>query len=208
MLQNRVDPWGRLHAVSHRGTLMGNRGILHDADQQIRREWAHQHWVTCLLEFRGIQRAKPFSTSDNYSELFFLDEATAFAAGHRPCHHCQRERSAAFKTAWTRGNAPDAGFVSMQDIDRALHRERVDRSRGKVTFERALESLPPGTMFEHQQQAFVASPRGFLPWSFSGYGSTTAIPLQTPVKVLTPVSVVRAFATGFVPKLHASATAD
>lgn len=208
MIQNRIDPWGKLHAVRDRGHLMGNRGILHDVNQGLRRQWAHQNWVTCVLEFRGIQRPKPWSTVDHYSELFFLDEATAFSAGHRPCNHCQRDRSMLFKDAWIKANAPEAAFVSLHDIDKALHRERVDRSKQKLTFGQTWDSLPVGAMFELNGKAWLASERGALPWSFSGYGSPIAIPACTVVNVLTPASVVRAFAAGFPVKLHDSARAS
>lgn len=85
---------------------MGNRGILHDDGNRIVRPWAHKAWVTCLLEFNGVKRPKPFSPG-NYSELFFMDEATAFAAGHRPCAHCQRARHREFKDSWVRANGAD-----------------------------------------------------------------------------------------------------
>lgn len=206
MLQNRVDPWGKLHATSERGTLMGNRGILHGPDRTVLRESAHQHWVSCLLEFGGRRRPTPFSTTDNYSELFFLDEATAFSAGHRPCHHCQRERSTGFKAAWLSANPRGNGFVSLHQIDKALHRERVDRERKKRRFEQTLGTLPVGTVFEHAGHACLVSPRGALPWSFRGYEQPMAIAAHSAVQVLTPESVVRAFAAGFVPHLHTSAT--
>lgn len=102
-LQNRVDPSGRLCAVQSRGMLMGNRGILHNDRNEIIKPRAHKAWVTCLLEYKGIKRPKPFSKG-SYSELFFLDEATAFAAGHLPCAYCQRARHLAFKASWVRAN--------------------------------------------------------------------------------------------------------
>ena len=98
MFQNRVDPWGAFHAVSNRGTLMGNRGILHNAEQVIVSRWKSKRWLTCALHFKVIRR-QVFSPG-NYSELFFLDEATAFAAGHRPCNDCRRDRLKDFREAW------------------------------------------------------------------------------------------------------------
>ena len=100
-LQNRVDPWGRLIADRARGSLMGNRGVLHDADQQIRKSHALKRWIICQLEFKG--RRRQIMQPGQYTELFFLDEATALAAGHRPCAECQRERFNEFRTAWTAG---------------------------------------------------------------------------------------------------------
>lgn len=206
-LQNRVDPWGKLHAVSSRGTLMGNRGILHDEGNRIVRPWAHKAWVTCLLEFKGIKRPRPFSKG-NYSELFFLDEATAFAAGHRPCAYCQRTRHTEFKDAWVRANVTEElrAKTSMPDVDRVLHGERAISRGGKVTFEATLLELPAGSMFEHENTAFLVASCGYLPWSFEGYGAPYRIDPRAVVKVLTPRSIVRAFAEGFMPRVHPSAT--
>lgn len=207
-LQNRVDPWGVLRAVSNRGTLMGNRGILHDHKNSIVRPWAHKAWVTCLLEFNKIKRSKPFSEG-NYSELFFIDEATAFAAGHRPCAYCQRARHREFKAAWVRANVSgDASATTlMPAIDSVLHAERCIPGGRKVTFDSPLDALPAGAMFEHEETAYLVSPAGYRPWSFSGYGAATNISGSQVVKVLTPRSVVRAFGTGFTPHFHPSAKA-
>jgi hypothetical protein len=207
-LQNRVDPWGNLCAIASRGTLMGNRGILHDDGDRIVRQWAHRAWVTCLLEFKGIKRPKPFSPG-NYSELFFIDEATAFAAGHRPCAHCQRTRHLEFKEAWVRANVPDQLLAStlMRDIDKVLHAERTVPGGGKGTFDAPLVELPRGAIFEYEGIAYLVSSVGYLPWSFGGYGAAKSIGAATVVKVLTPQSVVRAFANGFTPLVHTSASA-
>jgi hypothetical protein len=115
-LQNRVDPWGRLHSVAARGAWMGNRGVLHDATRQIVRPWRLKAWILCRLEFKG-RRRRVFAPA-RYSELFFLDEATAFAAGHRPCAECNRERFNQFKRAWRSG-------ARAAEIDAALHAERI-----------------------------------------------------------------------------------
>lgn len=205
-LQNRVDPWGRLCAVPSRGTLMGNRGILHDAENNIVRPWAHKAWVTCLLQFKDIKRPKPFSPG-TYSELFFIDEATAIAAGHRPCATCQRTRHLEFKDAWVRANMPDRlpAAVAMKDVDRVLHTERAMPGGGKGKYDAQLFELPVGTMFEHGANAYLVAAAGNLPWSFSGYGAPETIDPQTTVKVLTPRSAVRAFEAGFVPTFHPSA---
>ena len=206
MLQNRIDPWGRLCAVPDRGMLMGNRGILHNAESEAVRPWKHQAWVTCCLKFESLERPKPlWSSLQHYSELFFLDEATAFAAGHRPCNYCQRARSQEFKEAWTKVNAPDVEFVSTAALDKALHKERVSRDRSKRTFDAPAGELPMGTMFAADDQAFLVSPRGALPWSFAGYGSSQPIDASHVVSVLTPPSVVNAFRQGFVPRVHPSA---
>lgn len=179
---------------------MGNRGILHDDRNRIVRPWAHKAWVTCLLEFNGIKRPKPFSQG-NYSELFFIDEATAFAAGHRPCAHCQRVRHREFKNAWVRANVADElrGSTLMPAIDRVLHAERCVPGGRKVTFDAPLIELPIGAMFEHEEAAYLVAADGYLPWSFDGYGQPQVIDAAVVVKVLTPRSIVRVFVGGFAP---------
>jgi len=206
MLQNRVDPWGQLRAVAERGTLMGNRGILHDDEGRIVRPWAHKAWVVCLLSFKGMRRPRPFSPG-NYSELFFLDEATALAAGHRPCTYCQRERSNAFKAAWVDANVAlqQRAHFRLSALDSRLHQERVVRGGGKVTYRTAVASLPIGTMFALDGAAFLVHRAGHRPWSFGGYGAAVHLPPHTPVDVLTPKSVVAALACGFEPRIHESA---
>jgi hypothetical protein len=186
--------------------LMGNRGILHDEGNRIVRPWAHKAWVTCLLEFKGIKRSKPFSQG-NYSELFFLDEATAFAAGHRPCAYCQRARHLEFKDAWLRSNVEPEHRAStaMPDIDKVLHAERAISGGGKRTYDARLVELPHGAIFEHEDVVYLLSARGYLPWSFSGYGEPKVIEAASIVKVLTPRSIIRAFVVGFVPTAHPSA---
>ncbi len=185
---------------------MGNRGILHDGSNQIVKPWAHKAWVTCLLSYKNIKRPSPFSKG-NYSELFFLDEATAFSAGHRPCSYCQRERHIAFKDAWLRGNVEESArqSVLMPEIDSILHSERAIRGGGKQTFEAQLCELPLGSMFEHDGNAFLVNDLGYLPWSFDGYRSPQHLNKATKVRVLTPQSVVKAFLAGFVPNMHPSA---
>ncbi|WP_143968283.1 hypothetical protein [Tepidimonas fonticaldi] len=205
MLQNRVNPRGELCAVPSRGTLMGNRGILHDANQRIVKPWAHHAWVTCLLEYKGIQRPRPFSTPNNYSELFFLDEATAFSAGHRPCNFCQRERAQAFKTAWFKANPDACKEVSLKALDSVLHRERVDRNKNKLTYDARLDSLPVGAFFVWKNLFLAKTRQGCLEWSFDGYRPGPTVPASEVVQVLTPRSVVNAFAQGFEPRFHATA---
>jgi len=186
---------------------MGNRGILHDAGNRIVRPWVHKAWVTCLLEFNGIKRPKPFSPG-NYSELFFIDEATAFAAGHRPCAHCQRARHREFKDAWVRANVADEERATtlMPAIDRVLHAERSVPGGRKATFDAPLVELPTGAMFEYEEAPYLVADAGYLPWSFEGYGEPKVLHAATVVKVLTPRSIVRTFAAGFAPMVHKSAS--
>ena len=206
-LQNRVDPWGKLHAVATRGTLMGNRGILHNETRQIVRPWAGKSWVTCALQFKDIQRNGELFVEGSYSELFFLDEATAFAAGHRPCNYCRKSRYAEFKAAWLCANRPGAADAKMPitEIDKVLHAERAIPGGGKVMFSAALNELPPGSIFEHEKAAFLVWKGAVHRWSFEGY---TPSPLQLGpqmVDVLTPSSIVRMYGDGFTPGVHASA---
>ena len=215
--QNRVDPWGALHAVPHRGSLMGNRGILH-VGQHVVRPWAHKAWVHCVLDAQ-FQKRKPFSPS-SYSELFFLDEATALAAGHRPCRTCQRARHDLFNTLWTQANAAEPGAgqgagagrsrVPISTIDNTLHAERIGPGKAKRTTDAILDatihSLPAGSMFAHAGRAWLVWPTGLLPWSFSGYQPAEPLPPGTTVQVLTPASIVHTLRAGYLPLVHPSAT--
>ena len=197
-LQNRVDPWGRLHAVEERGAWMGNRGVLHDASRRIVRPWRLKAWILCRLEFKG-RRRQVFAPA-RYSELFFLDEATAFAAGHRPCAECNRERFNAFKRAWPSG-------TRAAEIDEVLHAERL-AGAGKVTYEARLDELPDGVMIERDGAALLVRGEALYPWSFAGYGAPLPRPRGTTrVRALTPRSMVRAIGQGFSPQIHPSADA-
>lgn len=184
---------------------MGNRGILHNTQKKIIKTSARKGWVTCQLEFEGRQR-KVFGPG-SYSELFFLDEATAFAAGHRPCAECRRDRYSEFKSVWVKAN-PDlirSGDPPIGDIDNVMHAERVLRSGGKVTFEASLASLPAGTFIELGGKAVLLWRGSLLRWSFGGYSNTSIGLSPITVSVLTPASIVRAFRSGLVPKVHTSA---
>ena len=185
---------------------MGNRGVLHEG-QKIVRRWKGKAWVTCVLD-ATFQTRKPF-TPGTYSELFFLDEATAFSAGHRPCRFCQRQRHDAFNLGWTAANAvqPRAGRLLIGEIDKALHVERTLPDRGKRTYSAVLADLPPGSFFEHEGQARLVWPTGLLNWSFAGYTQGKPLVPDTVVKVLTPRSIVQLFRTGFRPSVNASADA-
>lgn len=204
--RNRVDPWGELQAVPSRGGLMGNRGILHEGQTVVRR-WVGKAWVTCVLD-ATFQRRSPFSPG-TYTELFFLDEATALAAGHRPCRTCQRQRHDDFNTAWTAANAATATGkrLPITAIDKVLHAERTLPDRRKRTYTAPLSALPPGAIFEHGGQAHLVWSTGVLAWSFHGYAKGGALAPSTEVQVLTPSSIVQAFRAGFRPRVHASADA-
>jgi hypothetical protein len=205
-LQNRVDPWGRLRAVSARGSLLGNRGILHDEHKQIVAPWRHKAWVTCKLEYQGVKRE--IFSSGNYSELFFLDEATALSAGHRPCAECRRDRYNEFKAVWCAANLEGVlpSSVPIAQIDRQLHSERAVRGGDKVTFQTELKNLHPGVFIEANGDAFLLWNDRFYLWSPHGYTASNVMldPSQA-VNVLTPASVVETFRQGFIPQVHESA---
>ncbi|EPX85710.1 hypothetical protein [Salipiger mucosus] len=200
--RNRVDPFGELHATPARGTLMGNRGILHDESGAIRRSHAHPNWVACALSFKD--RKREIMQPGNYTELFFLDEATALAAGHRPCATCRRERYRAFTEAWRRvhGDAPE-GWSLPQTIDKALHAARIDRKRRKVTFEAEAECLPDGTVFAVGEEAVLLWQGREFAWGFEGY-RPCAGRTDGDVAVLTPAPVVDVLREGYLPAVHPS----
>lgn len=205
-LQNRVTPWGALETVSARGAWMGNRGILHDAQQRVVAPWRHPHWVTCRLEYKSVHR-QVFSPH-NYSELFFLDEATAFAAGHRPCAFCRRERFLEFKAGWRAANHPElaASALHVAQIDAQLHAERARRGGAKVTFAERLGLLPSGTFIALDGRACLIWRGALFAWLHTGYRAMERAPAaDAEVTVLTPRSIVALFRHGFVPQVHPSA---
>jgi len=206
-LQNRVDPWGKFHVTPERGAWMGNRGILHDDQKQIVLHWQNYGWVTCSLECGDTHRDELFAEG-NYSELFFLDEATAFAAGHRPCAACRYQRYKDFKAAWVAANVDRVSTDNppILKVDQALQQDRYIQGGEKKTYDAVLETLPAGTIFELNGSAFLVWSGRFYRWSFSGYTHHKGkqAPTST-VRVLTPESVVRMFAAGFVPQVHVSA---
>jgi hypothetical protein len=201
--QNRVDPFGKFHSIRARGELMGNRGILHDDAQQILRTHAHQNWVACALSFKG--RHREIMQPGKYTELFFLDEATAFAAGHRPCAECRRERYNEFTECWrTVHGEPRAGKSMPQTIDWLLHSHRIARGGQKVTFEAMIEELPDGTIFAGDDRAVLVWNGRQFDWSFHGYVERAA-PETGMVSVLTPRPVFDLFRHGFQPHIHRTA---
>lgn len=203
-LQNRVSVAGELVATSERGTLMGNRGIIHDAVSKtlLTRRWQHQAWVCCRLEWKGFQH--PIMGIGAYTELFFLDEATALAAGHRPCAFCRRADFKMFKAAWIEANcAPYTGFLPMPAIDKRLHQDRVTRKRQQVTYTDSLKRLPDGVVVRCGEQNCLALGQHLYPWNFCGYGKPFKKP-NADVRVLTPRSTVNALTVGYQVRLHPS----
>jgi len=211
-LQNRVDPFGSIVATPERGTLMGNRGgCFHDVHQELTRSrWKGRGWIACVLEFRGRRRA--VMQPNRYTELFFLDEATALAAGHRPCAQCRWADFSRFKAAWLAGN-PGYGLTShdsIDEIDIHLHRERVDRRRRKVSFRATIDGLPEGSMIALDGSpgtAYLVWRGSLFRWSFEGYDRSARVPNVSEVAVLTPRSIVAAIGAGYTPAIHASLAA-
>ncbi|ALG90096.1 hypothetical protein JT55_04840 [Rhodovulum sp. NI22] len=201
-LQNRVQPTGQIIATPARGLFMGNRGILHDEQQRLgAARWRHKAWITCALAFKGRRRG--LMTPHSYTELFFLDEAVALAAGHRPCAECRRADFNRFGAAWALAQGRAARAPAM---DAALHRARVTRDRRQITHMADIAALPDG--------AFVALPGGkiclvlgaFLwPYRPEGYASPLPRPAGGNVTVLTPRPAVAVLAAGYRPALHPSA---
>lgn len=200
-LQNRVDPFGSLHANSVRGGLMGNRGILHDSQQNILKTHAHQNWVACALSFK--ERKRQIMAPGNYTELFFLDEATALAAGHRPCATCRRDQYTAFTRAWraVHGGAKE-GRSFPHTIDMMLHKARISR-REKVTYEAECAELPDGTIFTDGADALLIWAGQVFRWNFDGYTLNGPVSRKW-VRVLTPEPLVEVLSYGYHPELHDS----
>lgn len=201
-LANRVTPFGDLVANPARGLLMGNRGgRIHDTARRLTaRRWASKQWICCALDFKGRHRQV---WGDGYTELFFLDEVTAFAAGHRPCFECRRADANAFADAWQGGCGRR---LRAPEMDAVLHSERLD-GREKRTHRHAIAGLPDGAMVAIEGAAFAVSGDRLLCWSPVGYTGSRPRPASTDVELLTPPSTVAALASGYVPRWHPSAAA-
>ncbi|WP_316167209.1 MULTISPECIES: hypothetical protein [unclassified Bradyrhizobium] len=204
-LQNRVTPTGDIIATPERGLFTGNRGIIHDPATRtlLRRRWSSPAWLTCLCDFRG--RRREVMARRSWTELFFLDEATALAAGHRPCFYCRREDANRFRVAWEAGNG--ASGVHASDIDTVLHGERLERGRKRLhPLPAPLEQLPDGAMVQAGEVSFLILQGRALPWSPAGYGDARAPPDEA--MLLTPPSTVRTLQARYEPVLHPSAQAQ
>ena len=201
-LRNRVTPFGAIIATPARGLLMGNRGILHDGDGRLgRARWKHRTWVCCLTEFRG--RRRKLMQAGRYTELFFLDEAVALAAGHRPCFECRRTDAQAFARAWGR-SVPD-GMPRAGEMDRILHAERIDRTtRRQHRHPGRFGELPDGTFVAVADEPWLVLGDTLRRYAPTGYDRSMPRPCG-PAVVVTPRATVAALANGYVPRLHPSA---
>jgi hypothetical protein len=203
-LQNRVTPTGDIIATPHRGMFTGNRGIIHDPATKtlLGKRWASQAWLTCVCEFRGWRRKVMGGRS--WTELFFLDEATALAAGHRPCFFCRRDDANRFRAAWEAGNG--VARVLARDIDAVLHRERLSGAKKRLhAVPLPLEQLPDGAMLQEGNESFLIVQGRALVWSPAGYRQ--AQNALRDAMLLTPPSTLRALSAGYRPVLHESAMA-
>jgi hypothetical protein len=201
-LQNRVTPTGDIIATAHRGLFTGNRGIIHDPATKtlLTRRWASRAWLTCVCEFRG--RRREVMGGRSWTELFFLDEATALAAGHRPCFFCRRDDAIRFRAAWEVGNG--VRRILARDIDAVLHRERLSGGKKRLhALTMPLEELPDGAMVQEGNESFLVVRGRGLSWSPAGYRKTQDAPQDA--MLLTPPSTLRALSAGYRPVLHPSA---
>jgi hypothetical protein len=202
-LQNRVLPTGEIVAIPDRGTLTGNRGIIHRADQTLGTpRWSHHAWICCTLDWQG--RKRQVMTGRNWTELFFLDEAVALAAGHRPCGYCRREAYASFLTAWTthadtRPKAPE--------MDKVLHAARIiPGTRTQRRHRAEVDTLPTGAMILHGGSAHLVLGDQLLCYGPDGYGPAVSRPRSGEVEVLTPAPILSVLQNGYQPQLHQSTT--
>jgi hypothetical protein len=201
MLQNRVNPFGALIKTSERGTWLGNRGVIHNDAQEIVRPFKVKAWIICMLAFRG--RHREVMQPGRWTELFFFDEATAYAAGHRPCFQCRYHEHHQFKEYWLKGN-PQYGF-NMQTpivrIDDMLHGERIAPDGSKVVYTDDIKTLPEGTFISYDGHARLVANGMMHVWSPGGYTDALPLPDAEAVTVLTPRSIVQAFRAGYMPQM-------
>ena len=203
-LQNRVTPTGDIIATPERGLFTGNRGIIHDpaTKRLLKKRWSTPAWLTCVIEFRG--RRREVMAGRCWTELFFLDEATAFAAGHRPCFYCRRDDANRFRAAWEEGNGKRE--LLAPEIDAVLHHERLDgRKKRLYPLPMPPTELPDGAMVQAAGDSFLIAQGRPLRWSPGGYSEMSGAPHEP--MLLTPPSTLRAFMAGYRPVLHPSARA-
>jgi hypothetical protein len=196
--RNRVTPRSAIVATPERGLFLGNRGILHDDTGEVLRSHTHRTWITCVLVYGS--RRRQLMAPNRYTELFFLDEPTALAAGHRPCAECRNAEYRRFKQLWR--TALDDPTANAADIDRRLHADRLDR-RAQRTYRAPLADLPDGTMVESEGDPALLWHGRLLRWTPGGYDSERVA--QPEVTVLTPRATVAVLAAGYAPSVHPSA---
>jgi hypothetical protein len=192
-LRNRVHPNGEIFAVADRGLMLGNRGgKFHRDDKTLgKRRWASTHWICCELHYKNLHHDQMGS---GYTSLFFLDEVTALAAGHRPCFFCRRAEAKRFV---------QVSGLKTNDLDHQLHIERTSpRPLAHI------HSLRSGAMIEQDHETYALRGQTFLHWSFAGYAKTTGFKLSNTAKLLTPLTILAILHRGFQPRWHGSALRD
>jgi hypothetical protein len=204
-LQNRVRPTGEIVADPSRGLMLGNRGCLHGKGRALGvSRWRSKLWICCVLDWKGVRR-DPMPPG-RWTALFFLDEATALAAGHRPCAYCRRGDYADFAEAWRAAQSLPRRLLAAE-MDARLHCERVDRTRRQRTVFRQATGLPDGVMIRQAGVVGLLAGGKLLRWSFGGYDGRAA-PVPTGLtEVLTPPSIIAAIEAGYRPMVHPSAIA-
>ena len=208
--QNRVTPHGKLLAVPDRGMFWGNRGPLLDREGRLARYSRGQAWAICVLSFKGRRRQQ--WRPGRLTELYFLDEATGLAAGHRPCGECRYQEYQAFKRAWAKAALgagwPGGGWLGAPEIDARLHADRLTGPAVRRTYQAPLAELPDGTMVELGDAPFLVHGGRLLAWTPGGYLDRTARAPSEEVTVITPRATVAVLAAGYRPAIHPSAVAD
>ena len=183
---------------------MGNRGLLHDDGAHIVRSWRLKAWITCRMSYKGWSR-KPLMKPGRYTELFFLDEATAFSAGHRPCAMCRRQDYLSFKSQWLRANGFERGMLAAE-LDGLLHDERTHRG-GTGEWHQPLNALAAGVIVRWRDALFLWDGTALREWSSTGYGDAlTPGDPSAQVELLTPPSIARTIRAGYTVQTHASAS--
>ena len=201
-LQNRVTPFGEIVAISQRGLFTGNRGIIHDPASRtlLTKRWSTKAWIVCVCEYKG--RRRKVMGGRSWTELFFLDEATAFAAGHRPCFFCRYKDATSFRDAFARGNGIASPRASAMDV--ILHRERLaNRTKQLHPLRDPISKLPDGTMIASGSNPYLVVGDRLLSWSPDGYRSPDQ-PIVAPM-LITPPSTINALRAGYRPLLHPTA---
>jgi hypothetical protein len=204
-LQNRCDPFGTLYAVAAGGSMMGNRGgRIHDPGTKRLdgRRWASKAWICCVTDFRNRQHDVWGKT---YTALFFLDEVTALASGHRPCFECRNADAKRFARLWAQAEGRRERMKAAE-MDEHLHRERMASSPAAppVLSAKAVAALPDGCMVALDGRPFAVRDGRQLPWSFSGYGPARRMPIRQ-ASLITPSSIVEVLRQGYEPRWHGGA---
>ena len=203
-LQNRVTPDGHIIATRARGTLMGNRGgMMHRLDQTLGpRRWISKAWITCRLSYKG--RWREVMGPNAYTELFFLDEATAFAAGHRPCYECRRADAVAFAELWAEVRSGEKR-ARASEMDAILHSERLNDAQQKAVFQAQIQDLPTGAMVRWRDGAYLVIGGRLFRWAPEGYKAAIDVDPSMMVDVLTPPSILDVFRAGYDADVHETA---